>query len=130
MTRYSVQVPKRKGKESSKESLHQPRNLDDEVKKYSRSASLLDHRRQDTPLSGDTSVREANGSPLHVYTFKRKSSGLSTSANSGPSSSTEVTDNKLSSMLGSPVSNSDDDFAAASTTACRTLPGTNSWEVK
>ncbi|PKI64378.1 hypothetical protein CRG98_015238 [Punica granatum] len=116
-------IPKRKGRDSAKESATCPREVEDEAKKTSRATSSSDQRRQDRPSSGDACTREAKGSPAHVHSLNARLASLSTSANSGPSSSNEANDVKRPARLTSPMSNSDDDFTTDQPPVYRTLPG-------
>lgn len=98
-------VPRRKGKDGSKDVLRSSSEHDDEVKRTDRVASP-DQGRRETVHKGDVSKREVNGS---VRPHKKNIPVLTTSTSSGPSSSNEANDNKVSSIHNTPINNSDDD---------------------
>lgn len=81
-----------------------------------------DQGRRETVHKGDASKREVNGS---LRLFKKNVPALTTSTSSGPSSSNEANDNKVSSIHNTPINNSDDDTGAVGGLAHRTLPGSN-----
>nr|XP_034903796.1 uncharacterized protein LOC118040859 isoform X2 [Populus alba] len=82
-------------------------------------------RRQDTGYKADSvSKRGDNGSPKAVNSVKNNIPPASTStANSGPSSSTEVNDHHLSSRRNSPRNISDEETGTVRAPVHRTLPG-------
>ncbi|XP_030530296.1 uncharacterized protein LOC115740829 isoform X2 [Rhodamnia argentea] len=112
-------VPRRKGKDGSKDVLRSSSEYDDEVKRTDRVASP-DQGRRETVHKGDASKREMNGS---MRPFKKNIPALTTSTSSGPSSSNEANDNKVSSTHNTPLNNSDDDTGTVGGLAHRTLPG-------
>ncbi|KAF9673098.1 hypothetical protein SADUNF_Sadunf11G0113400 [Salix dunnii] len=115
---------RRKGKDTSKDGFHRYQEPDDEAKKTDRPSSS-DQRRQDTGYKADlVSKRGDNGSPTAVNSVKNNILPTSTStANSGPSSSTEVNDHHLSSRRNSPRNISDEETGTVQAPVHCTLPG-------
>ncbi|KAG5235822.1 microtubule-associated protein [Salix suchowensis] len=115
---------RRKGKDTSKNRFHRYQEPDDEAKKTDRPSSS-DQRRQDTGYKANSvSKRGDNGSPTAVNSVKNNIPPTSTStANSGPSSSTEVNDHHFSSRRNSPRNISDDETGTVRAPVHCTLPG-------
>ncbi|XP_048229797.1 uncharacterized protein LOC8288860 isoform X2 [Ricinus communis] len=110
-------VSRRKNKDSSKDGFSCSHDHDVEAKKTDRVPSLPDLRRQDT--ADELTKREDN-----EHSVKKNVTPVSTStANSGPSSSTEVNDHHLSSARDSPRNMSDEETGAVRVPVHRTLPG-------
>ncbi|XP_031259072.1 uncharacterized protein LOC116117184 isoform X1 [Pistacia vera] len=118
-------VSRRKSKDASKDGVRPSRELDDEARKVDRVPSSPDLRRHDMGYAADSYTRrEDNGSPTAVHSVKKNMPSLSnTTANSGPSSSTEVNDHNVSSVRYSPRNISDDDTGTNRGPVHRTLPG-------
>ncbi|KAF9667055.1 hypothetical protein SADUNF_Sadunf16G0293100 [Salix dunnii] len=115
---------RRKGKDTSKDGFRRNQDPDDEAKKTDKPSSS-DQRRQDTGYKANSvSKRGDNGSPTAVHSVKKNVPPASTStANSGPSSSTEVNDHHLSSRRKSPRNISDEETGTVRPPVHRTLPG-------
>ncbi|KAL5833192.1 hypothetical protein ACOSQ3_016866 [Xanthoceras sorbifolium] len=115
---------RRKNKDASKDGSRGSREFDDEARRTDRVPSSPDLRRQDVGYTVDAyTKREDNGSPTAVYSVKKNTPSVSTTtANSGPSSSTEANDH-VSSVRHSPRNTSDDDTGTIRTPVHRTLPG-------
>ncbi|KAJ0106130.1 hypothetical protein Patl1_17393 [Pistacia atlantica] len=113
------------GKDHSLMVVRPSRELDDEARKVDRVPSSPDLRRHDMGYAADSYTRrEDNGSPTAVHSVKKNMPSLSnTTANSGPSSSTEVNDHNVSSVHYSPRNISDDDTGTNRGPVHRTLPG-------
>lgn len=113
-----------------KDGFRSSRELDDEARKVDRVPSSPDLRRHDMGYAADTYTRrEENGSPTAVNSVKKNMPSVSnTTANSGPSSSTEVNDHNVSSVRCSPRNISDDDTGTNRGPVHQTLPG-NFWDV-
>ncbi|XP_012086626.1 uncharacterized protein LOC105645596 isoform X2 [Jatropha curcas] len=118
-------VSRRKNKDASKDGFSRSHEPDDEAKKTDRMPSSPDQRRQDTGYTVDDSAkREDKGSPIAMHPVKKNVTPASTStANSGPSSSTEVNDHHLSSIRNSPRNMSDEETGTVRGPVHRTLPG-------
>lgn len=87
--------------------------------------SSPDLRRQDVGYAVDAYTRrENNGSPTAVHSVRKNIPSSTMTANSGPSSSTEVNDH-VSSVRNSPRNISDDDTGTNRGPVHRTLPGRN-----
>ncbi|CAK9170342.1 unnamed protein product [Ilex paraguariensis] len=117
-------VPRRKSKDLAKDGPRSYRDPDDEAKKLDRVASSLDQRKHDSACSaGAVTKRETDyGPPKEVHSVMKSIPPAST-ASSGPSSSTEVNEQNLSSTRNSPQNASDDDVDTVGRHAHRTLPG-------
>uniref|UniRef100_A0A6N2N4F9 Zinc finger PHD-type domain-containing protein n=1 Tax=Salix viminalis TaxID=40686 RepID=A0A6N2N4F9_SALVM len=115
---------RRKGKDTSKDGFRRNQEPDDEAKKTDKQPSS-DQRRQDKGYKANSvSKRGDNGSPTAVHSVKNNIPPASTStANSGPSSSTEVNDHHLSSRRNSPRNISDEETGTVRAPVHRTLPG-------
>ncbi|KAJ6301209.1 hypothetical protein OIU77_015508 [Salix suchowensis] len=115
---------RRKGKDTSKDGFRRNQEPDDEAKKTDKPSSS-DQRRQDKGYKANSvSKRGDNGSPTAVHSVKNNIPPASTStANSGPSSSTEVNDHHLSSRRNSPRNISDEETGTVRAPVHRTLPG-------
>ncbi|XP_010260669.1 PREDICTED: uncharacterized protein LOC104599711 isoform X2 [Nelumbo nucifera] len=120
-------VSRRKNKEdASKDNSRNSRELGDETKKMEKVPSSPDQRRQDQVSAADGSnKREASNKSSEVLQSTKKTMHLATStvSNGGPSSSTDVNDQNLSSIRNSPRDMSDDDTSTIGGPAPRTLPG-------
>ncbi|XP_044486862.1 uncharacterized protein LOC123211940 [Mangifera indica] len=118
-------VSRRKSKDALKDGFRSSRELDDEARKVDRVPSSPDLRRHDMGYAADTYTRrEENGSPTAVNSVKKNMPSVSnTTANSGPSSSTEVNDHNVSSVRCSPRNISDDDTGTNRGPVHQTLPG-------
>ncbi|KAK2664408.1 hypothetical protein Ddye_002982 [Dipteronia dyeriana] len=115
---------RRKNKDASKDRSRGSRDFDDEARRTDRVPFSPDRRRQDGGYTVDAHTkREDNGSPTAVYSVKKNMPSVSTTtANSGPSSSTEANDH-VSSVRHSPRNISDDDTGSIRAPVHRTLPG-------
>ncbi|KAL5551500.1 hypothetical protein UlMin_001676 [Ulmus minor] len=118
-------VSRRKNKDAPKDGPRSSRELADEAKKMNRVSSSHDQKRhdvEDTPEA--SSKREGDGSSTMLESGKRNIPSTSaTTANSGPSSSTEANDRIVSSKRSSPRNASDDDAGTVGGPVHRTLPG-------
>ncbi|XP_022722110.1 uncharacterized protein LOC111279374 isoform X2 [Durio zibethinus] len=106
-------VPRRKNKDASKDGSRVSRDLDHEAKRTDKVPSSPDQGKD-------------IGSAIHASAkrdCKNISSAPTTTTNSGPSSSTEVHDQNLSSIRSSPRNLSDDDTGTIPGSIPRTLPG-------
>ncbi|KAJ9173797.1 hypothetical protein P3X46_016900 [Hevea brasiliensis] len=123
--RDSSLVSRRKKKDASKDGFSRSHEPDDEAKKWGRVPSSPDQKRQDTGCTVDElSKREDNGSPIAVHSVKKGIPPASAStANSGPSSSSEFNDHHLSSLRNSPRNTSDEETGTVLGPAHHTLPG-------
>lgn len=119
-----LQVSRRKHKDTSRDGVRS-REPDDEARKTDRAPSSPDLRRQDVEYAGDAYTRRGDiGDPTAVHSVKKNMpSASTTTANSGPSSSTEANDHNVSSVRNSPRNISDDDTGTNRGPIHRTLPG-------
>ncbi|XVF10291.1 hypothetical protein REPUB_Repub07fG0170000 [Reevesia pubescens] len=106
-------VPRRKNKDASKDGYRGSRELDDESKRTDKVLSSPDQRRDIRSAMDASDKRDDKNLPF----------APTTTANSGPSSSTEANDQNLSSIHGSPRNSSDDDTGTVRGSVPRTLPG-------
>ncbi|KAJ9148162.1 hypothetical protein P3X46_030244 [Hevea brasiliensis] len=116
---------RRKNKDASKDGFPRSHEPDDEAKKTDKVPCSPDQKRQDTGCTADDlSKREDNRSPTAVHSVKRSIPPASTStANSGPSSPTNVNEHHFSSTRNSPRNMSDEETSTVQGTVHRTLPG-------
>lgn len=128
---HYLQVPRRKGNDSTKGSATHPREVDNGARETGRATSSSDQKRQYRLCIGDASTKEAKGPSDHLQSFEENASFSNNSANSGPSSSNEAYNTRQLPSLASPPSNSDDDFISDQPPVYHTLPGRNcSWRIK
>ncbi|KAJ4841333.1 hypothetical protein Tsubulata_023154 [Turnera subulata] len=117
-------VSRRKSKEAFKDEHRRSLEIDAEAKRTGRMPSPTDRRRQDVGYSADgLAKREDYGSPSGPHSVKKNHPPASTStANSCPSSSTEVNDHHLSYTRNSSRDISDEDAGTVRASVHRTLP--------
>ncbi|XVE58172.1 hypothetical protein DITRI_Ditri04bG0149100 [Diplodiscus trichospermus] len=106
-------VPRRKNKDASRDGSRVSRELDHEAKRTDKVLSSSDQRQDDGSAVDASAKRDEKNMPA----------ALTTTTNSGLSSSTEANDQNLSSIRGSPRNISDDDTGTARDSVPRTLPG-------